>query len=126
MDKQFNPVGWFEIPVKDMARAKAFYEHLFKIQLEEHDFGPIKMAWFPMFEGAIGAAGSLVLADGYTPSTNGALVYFTAPDIEAHQERVKEKGGQILAEKFSIGEFGFIAMVQDTEGNRIGLHSRIG
>jgi predicted enzyme related to lactoylglutathione lyase len=94
MDKEFNPVGWFEIPVKDMARAKAFYEHLFKIQLEEHDFGPIKMAWFPMFEGAIGAAGSLVLADGYNPSTNGVLVYFTAPDIEAHQKRVKEKGGQ--------------------------------
>jgi predicted enzyme related to lactoylglutathione lyase len=126
MDKEFNPVGWFEIPVTDMARAKAFYEHVFKIQLEEHDIGPIKMAWFPMFEGAIGAAGSLVLADGYNPSTNGVLVYFTAPDIEAHQKRVKEKGGTVLAEKFSIGEFGFIAMVQDTEGNKIGLHSRVG
>jgi predicted enzyme related to lactoylglutathione lyase len=126
MEKEFNPVGWFEIPVKDMARAKAFYEHLFGIKLEEHDMGPFKMAWFPMFEEAIGAAGSLVLGDGYTPSTNGVLVYFTAPNIEAHQTRVKEKGGTVLAEKFSIGEFGFVAMVQDTEGNKIGLHSRVG
>jgi len=87
--------------------------------------GSSLMAWFPMWEGKIGAAGSLIKGEGYEPSSAGTLVYFTAPDIEATLARVEEKGGRILAPKTSIGESGFIGMFLDTEGNRIGLHSRV-
>ena len=125
MSTQRNPVGWFEIPVTDMARAKAFYEHVFALELEEHQMGPALMAWFPMKEGVVGAAGSLVKGEGYEPSLEGALVYFTAPDIDATLSRATEKGGHVIAEKFSIGEHGFVALIQDSEGNRIGLHSRV-
>jgi hypothetical protein len=124
MSAQYNPVGWFEIPVRDLGRAKAFYEQVFGIELEEHRMGPLLYAWFPMREGAIGAAGSLVKGEGYDPSDRGVLVYFTAPEMEAVLSRVKGRGGEVISGKTSIGEFGFIAIVKDTEGNRIGLHSR--
>jgi predicted enzyme related to lactoylglutathione lyase len=124
MDKEHNPVGWFEIPVNDLARAKAFYEAVFEVELEEHDVGPSRMAWFPMYEAAIGAAGSLVKADGYKPSPEGVVVYFTAPDLEATIARARKNGGTVIRERTSIGEYGFIAMIRDTEGNRIGLHCR--
>jgi predicted enzyme related to lactoylglutathione lyase len=124
MSKELNPVGWFEIPVRDLARAKAFYEYVFAIKLDEHQIGPLQMAWLPMNEDAVGASGSLVKGNGYDPSFEGVLIYFTAPDIEATLSRSKEKGGKVIAEKTRIGEYGFIALIQDTEGNRIGLHSR--
>ncbi|MFC1558552.1 VOC family protein [candidate division KSB1 bacterium] len=124
MSIDYNPVGWFEIPVIDMPRAKAFYEHLFAVKLEEHEIGSALMAWFPMKENAIGSTGSLIKGEGYEPSSIGVLVYFTAPDIEGVLERTREKGGQVLREKSGIGEYGFIAIILDSEGNRIGLHAR--
>ena len=124
MSEAMNPMGWFEIPVHDMARAKAFYEHVLGLQLEDHQMGPNQMAWFPMHKTGIGASGSLVKGGGYEPSSDGVLIYFTAPDLEAAMARAKDKGGQVLTEITDIGEYGFYALVRDTEGNRIGLHSR--
>lgn len=118
-----NPVGWFEIPVTDMDRAKAFYGHLFDIKLEDLQMGPISMACFPMHKEGIGAAGCLAQGDGYEPSLAGVLVYFSAPDLDAAATKVKEKGGRVLAEKYPIGEHGFVVLAQDSEGNRIGLHA---
>ena len=127
MNEQMNPVAWFEIPVTDMARAKAFYEHVLGYGLEEHEMeGGAKMAWFPMYQNAIGAAGSLVMADADTPPGHGTVVYFTAPDIDAHVARVNEQGGSVMMGKTDIGEYGFMALVKDTEGNTIGLHSMTG
>jgi hypothetical protein len=124
MSTEKNPVGWFEIPVIDMERAKGFYEYVFSMKLEEHQMGSDCMAWFPMKDGVDGATGSLIEGEGYTPSLEGVLIYFTAPDIDAALSRAKEKGGAVIAEKFSIGEYGFVALIQDSEGNRVGLHSR--
>lgn len=126
MAEQYNPVGWFEIPVTDMARAKAFYEHLFGYTIELHEMDGMTMAWFPMYMDAIGAAGSLVMADADTPPGHGTVVYFTAPDLEAHIARAAEKGGTVMMGKTDIGEYGFMALVKDTEGNTIGLHSQKG
>lgn len=123
MSAPSNPVGWFEIPVADMDRAKAFYEYLFSVELEDHEMGPAQMSWFPMHMDAPGAAGTLIKGDGYVPSETGVLVYFSAPDLDATVAKAKEKGGHVLAERFPIGEHGFIAMIRDSEGNRIGLHS---
>lgn len=124
MTQPFNPVGWFEIPVTDMARAKSFYQTVLGVTLEDHQMGPLLMSWFPMNEAAIGSTGSLVKADGYTPSGDGVLIYFTAPDLDATVQRARENGGTIIQNRTSIGEYGFIAIVQDAEGNRIGLHCR--
>lgn len=123
MNSEMNPVGWFEIPVEDIARAKAFYGYVFDLELEEHQMDQLQMAWFPMKENAMGAPGTLVKGDGYKPSLDGILIYFTAPNIEDTLSRTREKGGKVIAEKTDIGEYGFIALIQDTEGNRIGLHS---
>ena len=125
MPANYNLVGWFEVPVKDLDRAKKFYEDVFNIQLAEYTLGPLQMAWFPMKEGAIGAAGALVKGGSYEPSLSGVLVYMTAPDIDGTLERVKERGGRVLNPKRSIGEYGFVGHFEDSEGNRIGLHSRV-
>jgi uncharacterized protein len=119
-----NPMGWFEIPVSDFSRAKGFYEHVLGIRLEEHRVGPLRMAWFPMVEDAYGSAGALVEGEGYVPATAGVIIYFTAPDIPGALVRAEEKGGKTLLGRTGIGEYGFIGIFQDSEGNRVGLHSR--
>ena len=124
MAVDYNQVGWFEIPVSDMRRAIDFYEHVFGVTLDEHEMGELKMAWFPMKEDEIGAPGSLVKGEGCVPSDKGTLVYFSSADIEDACRKAVEKGGRVLQEKTSIGEYGFTAMLLDTEGNTLGLHSR--
>ena len=118
-----NPVNWFEIPTTDLQRAKAFYEHVLGVALTLQEMGPLKMAWFPMQQGAPGATGSLVQADAYEPSHKGTLVYFGVADIEATLRKIPEKGGKVLGAKKSIGEYGFVAHFEDSEGNRVALHS---
>ncbi|PWW81488.1 MULTISPECIES: VOC family protein [Prosthecochloris] len=124
MAVNYNQVGWFEIPVLDMKRAMDFYEYVFGVVLDEQEMGELKMSWFPMKEDEAGAPGSLVKGAGYVPSDKGTLIYFTSPDIDDTCRKTVEKGGHVLQEKSSIGEYGFVAMVLDTEGNAIGLHSR--
>ncbi len=123
-----NPVGWFEIYVQDMSRAKAFYEAVFAGTLtplanpDPKDFPDIEMLEFPSSMDGYGAPGALVKMDG-CPSGGGTLVYFTCDDCAIEAARAASNGGSIFKEKMSIGEYGFIAMVLDTEGNLIGLHS---
>lgn len=124
MAAEMNPINWFEIPVNDLDRAKAFYAYVFGYELSVNDLGELKMAWFPMYQDAPGASGSLVKSNEYTPSHTGAVVYFAVEDIEETLKKVEEKGGKILYPKKSIGEYGFVAHFEDCEGNRIALHSR--
>jgi len=121
-----NPVGWFEIYVQDMSRAQAFYEAVLKVSLEP--LGPpgdmgLQMMAFPMQPDASGAAGSLVKVDGFPSGGNSTLVYFSCVDCADEAGRVIAAGGKIEREKMSIGEYGFIALAFDTEGNMFGLHS---
>ena len=124
MSNQLNPVNWFEIPVTDLDRSKKFYEYVFGVELTLNDMGNLKMAWFPWAEGGEGAAGSLIKAESYVPSYSGTMVYFSVEDIESTLKRAEEKGGKIITSKMSIGEFGFVAHFEDSEGNRLGLHSQ--
>lgn len=119
-----NPVNWFEIPAADLARAKQFYESALDTQLALNEMGPLKMAWFPMDPDAAGATGTLVQHESYTPSHQGSLVYFSVADIEATLAKIEAAGGKTLNPKQSIGEYGFVAHFEDTEGNRVALHSR--
>ena len=119
-----NPVGWFEIYVQDMPRAKTFDEHVFAVQLQKLDSSELEMWAFPMQENGAGAMGTLVKMDGCPSGGNSTLVYFTCADCAVEAKRAKENGGQVFKDKFSIGQYGFIALVCDTEGNMIGLHSK--
>lgn len=120
-----NAVAWFEIYVADMARAVSFYEAVFEVALESLDapVEGIEMMAFPMGEDRPGATGALVKMEGVSPGVGGTLVYFSCEDCAVEASRAAEHGGEIQHEKFSIGPYGFIAVVGDTEGNTIGLHS---
>ncbi|PTQ78801.1 hypothetical protein C8R26_101116 [Nitrosomonas oligotropha] len=121
-----NPVGWFEIYVQDMERAKRFYESVFQTKLERLDSPagmPVELWSFPMMKGQMGASGALVkMADGPSGG-NAVLVYFSCADCAVEAARAAPAGGQLIREKISIGPYGFIALIRDTEGNMIGLHS---
>ena len=117
-----NPVNWFEIPVNDLARAKSFYESILGIELTESEMGPIKIASFPMEQGAAGAAGSLMKGDAYTPSQDGTMVYLHVDDIEVTLGKINDSGGKTLMPKMNIGQHGFMAQFEDSEGNRVALH----
>ncbi len=123
---KFNPVIWFEIPVDDMERAKAFYEAVFDQKLTIIDMGPRQMAMFPMEMAGQGASGALVKEEHFVPSYDGTLVYFFVADITDTLKKVVANKGKELIPKASIGEYGFCAYFEDSEGNRIGLHSMNG
>jgi hypothetical protein len=118
-----NPVGWFEIYVQDMARAKRFYETVLGLKLDRLEVDALEMWAFPMTMDAGGASGSLVKAEGVPSGGNSTLVYFNCIDCAVEAGRVAGAGGTLVREKFSIGQYGFVALAQDTEGNMIGLHS---
>ena len=119
-------VGWFEIPVTNMERAKKFYETVFNITISVHELDGLIMGWFPSAPDKSGAMGSLVKHDLYIPSdTKGPVLYFSCKDLSIELNRVGGAGGAILQSKKEIGEgHRFMALVKDTEGNRIALHSQ--
>ena len=118
-----NPVGWFEIYVQDMNRAKTFYEKVFDLQLTKLDSPEIEIWAFPMQQDQYGAPGALVRMPGFASGANSVLVYFSCADCAIEAAKAVNAGGKMEKEKFSIGQYGFIALVIDTEGNMIGLHS---
>lgn len=118
-----NPVGWFEIYVQDMARARAFYENVFLATLEKNEAPDIDMWTFPMQSEGYGAAGALVHMPGFASGANSVLVYFSCTDCAVEAGRAVEAGGAVVKPKFAIGKYGHIALVKDSEGNMIGLHS---
>jgi uncharacterized protein len=123
MNTTRNPVGWFEIYVQDMNRAKGFYEATFDVKLEELPNPGIKMLAFPMKPELPGCGGALVRYEGKPSGDGGTLVYFTCADCETEASKATKNGGRVFKEKFSIGPYGFIALIYDTEGNMVGLHS---
>ncbi len=121
-----KPVGWFEIYVDDMPRARAFYEAVFGKKLEKMDApdGELEMWSFPgPMDESMGSSGALVKMEGFGPGIGGTLIYFMCQDCAVEAGRAAASGGQVMKEKLSIGPYGFIAIVTDPEGNAIGLHS---
>jgi uncharacterized protein len=120
-----NPVGWFEIYVQDLPRAKGFYETVLGTELKplNSPFPGMEFLAFPMAQEGYGAAGALVKMSGGPGGGNATVVYFSCEDCAVEEGRVAKAGGKVEKSKMSIGEYGFIALVRDTEGNMIGLHS---
>jgi len=122
---KMNAVGWFDIYVDDLNRAVAFYEKVLGAKLEEmgDPTGESQMMSFPADMTTYGAAGALTKAPHGKPGVGGTIIYFMCEDVAVEQERVAAAGGVVIRPKFSIGEFGWVALCQDTEGNMFGMNS---
>ena len=126
MNAQRNPVGWFEIYVQDMERAKSFYQKTFGQTLEklgDPTNASIEMWAFPMNPDAAGAAGAICKMEGKDSGGGGVIIYFSCQDCGETAKAALDAGGRMQLVKMSIGEYGFCSLVYDTEGNLIGLHS---
>ncbi len=125
--KPQNPVIWFEIYVDDLSRAKKFYEKVFEFELTplgNPTDETIQMLAFPADpETKNMTAGALVHFKGLKAGSNSTVVYFFSKDCGIQEGRVKEAGGEIFRPKTTIGQYGFISLVKDSEGNMIGIHS---
>lgn len=123
-----NPFTWVEIYVDDMERAQKFYEAVLDIKLVELPMPEgeqsMQMLSFPWAQGEINTSGALVKMENMKPGMGGTLVYFTCDDCAVEEGRVNAAGGKVHQPKMQIGEYGFCSMVEDTEGNMIGLHSQ--
>ena len=120
-----NLLGWFEIPVTDIDRAVKFYSEVFSYEsMQQMDFGGFKMAFFPGEQGSLG--GALCSGEWYKPSHDGVMIYFNAnPDLNGPLSNVEKAGGKVIMPKKQISEeYGYMAMFEDSEGNRIALHSQ--
>lgn len=123
-----NPVGWFEIYVDDIERARKFYEGVLGTTLEKlanpatMDKG-LEMWAFPSDMEQYGASGAIAKMEGVAAGGNSIMVYFSCEDCAVEAGRVEPNGGRLMQPKFSIGEYGWIAIASDTEGNTIGFHS---
>lgn len=122
-----NAISWFEVPATDLDRATKFYEQAFQSKLTPLDLPNIKMRMFPVDNPGKGIGGALVDSGGFhKPSaTDGPLVYLNGnPDVQQVLNRVENAGGKILVPKTEISpDYGYMAVIIDTEGNRVGLHS---
>ena len=118
-----HQVVWFDIPVRDLDRALRFYSAVLGTQLKREQAGPgAAIAVLPHAEGSIG--GCLVLNTDARPSESGPLLYLnTHGRLDEALNAVEKHGGRVLSARHSIGPFGFRAIVLDSEGNRIALHS---
>jgi uncharacterized protein len=121
-----NAISWFEIPSTDLDRATKFYERILGIKLNPLDLPNIKMRMFPL-EDMMGVGGAVVNSGGFhkPSSTDGPLIYLNGnPDVQNILDKVEAAGGKIMVPKTQISpEYGYMAVIIDTEGNRIGFHS---
>lgn len=127
--KPYNAINWFEIPTRDMDRAVRFYEQTLGLTLKREVFGGMPHAVFPAQcpEGGSSVAGAIV-ANGphLTPGTAGTVVYLDCRDgVTAALARATAAGAKVVLPHMGIGENGFIAIVDDLDGNRVGLHAMI-
>lgn len=122
-----HAISWFEIPATNLERAQQFYESVFGISLIPMDLPNIKMRMFPIDDPMTGIGGAVVHSEGFfKPSaTEGTLIYLNGnPDVQLVLDKVTQAGGTITVPKTEISpEYGYMAVILDTEGNRIGLHS---
>jgi uncharacterized protein len=122
-----SAISWFEIPSTDLDRATKFYENIFNVTLIPMDMPSIRMRMFPVEDQVNGIGGAVVHSGGFhKPSlTDGPLIYLNGnPDLQLVLDKVVAAGGSIMVPKTEISpEYGFMAVIIDSEGNRIGLHS---
>ena len=122
---KMSAIGWFDIFVEDLDRAVTFYQTVFGVTLEQmgDPTGENQMMAFPTEMTNYGAGGALSKSAHGKPGVGGTVIYFNAQDCAVEEARVAAAGGQVIRPKFSIGEFGFVSLAMDSEGNMIGMSS---
>lgn len=118
-----NALRWFEIYVADMARARSFYQKVFAFHFTKMEASSELEMWSFSAPPKTDGFGALVWMKGLSPSGVSTIVYFGSEDCSVEERRVIGAGGRIHKSKFSIGQYGFISLVHDSEGNMIGIHS---
>ncbi|HEX3049244.1 MAG TPA: VOC family protein [Aggregatilineaceae bacterium] len=120
-----NPITWFEIPVQDFERAVKFYEALLQVSLRREDFGGMMNGIFP-YEEMKDTGGAVTQVPYAKPGSDGPIVYLNAYSVTILDQalaQVEQLGGSVVMPKTDLGPIGYIALVTDTEGNRVGLHT---
>ncbi len=118
-----NVVVWFDVPTNDFDRAVSFYSDILGAPVRVQEYEGQKLGFFPM-EGE-GSGGDIVPPGlgGPKPSAEGTRIYLNCQGrLDEVLARVGKAGGQIISPPFQIPD-GRIAIISDTEGNTIGLHS---
>lgn len=123
--KKSNAVGWFDIYVESMHRAVKFYQSVLKQELVAivDPTGETQMMSFAGDMKMYGAGGALVKSKYSKPGVGGTIVYFSVEDCKEHEALVIEAGGKVARPKFSIGDYGWVTLCEDSEGNLFGLSS---
>lgn len=118
-----NALNWFEIPMLDVNRTKAFYETIFDIEMYPMEMMGMDMLMFPTQGPKSG--GALVKSPYHTPSKTGSIIYLNAnPDLQIVLDKIEAAGGKVTMPKSLINpETGYMAFFEDTEGNVVALHS---
>lgn len=123
MKEQYTNIAvYFEIPVKDMERAKTFYQQVFLVSFSDEVLDNHPMALFPFYDKSSGISGALAYGDSYEPGTSGVRIYFGVTDIDSTLKRASESGGTVFYPKKFVDGNGWVAEIIDSEGNIIALH----
>lgn len=125
MSTSYNPVVYFEIPVTNIDRAVKFYYSVFGFEFEKDIIDDNEMALFPLKDSNSGISGALVKGEIYKPTNDGILIYFGTENIKQTLDLAIQYSGKILYPVTSIGEWGFVAEFEDSEGNRIALRQSL-
>ncbi len=117
-----NQIVWCDIPVVNLDRAIKFYSAVLGAEVKRQEFSGVAVGILPHKDGEVG--GCLVTNESEKPSDKGVMVYLNANGrLDEAIASVPANGGRILQSKQPIGPFGFRAIVLDSEGNRVALHS---
>lgn len=109
---------WFEIPVRDLDAAMAFYGTVFDMDLRIDTTGPNPMVMFPTKDEMTGVSGHLYPG---TPSENGPTIHLVVPDtLKAARQRVLDAGGKVEGPEITVPAGTFV-YARDLDGNSIGL-----
>jgi uncharacterized protein len=126
MTKERRPsnVVWFELPVSDLNRAKAFYESVFATKLSTDDRFP-ELAIFPRLHETASTGALAMVPDFDGASTEGTVVYLNCDgQLDAVLRRAQAAGANLVQEVAQLpGNMGWIALFRDLDGNRVGLHA---
>lgn len=117
-----NAAVWFEIPVSDLDRARAFYGTVLQTELRDDRTGPIPMANFPTRER--GSVAGHLYKGTPAPVGSGNTIHLASPQpLEEALERVRQEGGSVVSDVIALPE-GRFAYCRDPDGNSFGLFTR--
>jgi len=116
-----NRAVWFDIPVADLDRASAFYAAVLNVNIRRESFGDFSLCIFEHHEGN----GGCLVKEKAEIGAGGVLIYLNVDGrIQDAVGKVVPHGGSVSKPIHSIGPHGFRAVILDSEGNRVALHSR--